>query len=34
MEELNLKCSETKHFSTCWYRGTRDVLFMGWRIKP
>ena len=26
MEGLNLKCSETKHFSTFWYRGTRDNL--------
>ena len=26
MEGLNLKCSETKHFSTFWYRGTRDNI--------
>ena len=25
-ERLNLKCSETKHFSTFWYRGTRDYI--------
>ena len=24
MGSLNLKCSETKHFSAFWYRGTRD----------
>ena len=31
-EDATRKVAETDDFSPFWYRGTRDIFFIGWRI--